>query len=80
MNNYDPRTATTTDKVFVATMLKTIISDDKVKKGMPNSVSDYMSYVINKVIDDINSEITLDILKTMANVNEKEDEDEYEDE
>ena len=66
MKNYDPSTATATDKVFVATMLKTIISDERVKKGMPNSVADYLDYIVNKMVENINAEVTLDIIKTMG--------------
>lgn len=66
MKNYDPSAATATDKVFVATMLKTIISDEKVKKGMPNSVADYLDYIVNKMVENINVEVTLDIIKTMG--------------
>ena len=47
MNNYDPSTATTTDKVFVATMLKSIVSDERLMDGLPDSVFDYLNYTIN---------------------------------
>lgn len=74
MKNYDPSTATATDKVFVATMLKTLISDERVKKGMPNSVADYFYYIVNKTVETINAEVTLDIIKTM-NIHPTEDND-----
>ena len=64
--NYDPSTATPTDKVFVATMLKSILDDKSIHKGMPNSVYNYLEYTLTGVIDNINAEITLDIMKTLA--------------
>ena len=64
--NYDPNTATTTDKVFVATMLKSVIYDERIKMGTPDSVYDYLKYKIEGVIDGINAEVTLDVIKSMA--------------
>ena len=66
MNDYDPSTATATDKVFVATMLKTIISDERITQGLASSTADYLVYVIKTMIKNINAEVTLDIIKTMG--------------
>lgn len=66
MMKYDPSTATTTDKIFVATMLKSIISDKKIIMGFPESVYSYLEYTINTMIDNINAEVTLDVVKSMA--------------
>lgn len=76
MNNYDPSTATVTDKVFVATMLKTIIDDEKVRKGMPESVSNYLEYTLNKIINRIDTELTLDVVKTMGDFSKEDNKDE----
>ena len=70
MEKYDPSTATITDKVFVATMLKTTVENETVIKGMPNSVYDYMKYTIDTMVDNINAEITLDMLKNVGGKNE----------
>lgn len=76
MNNYDPSTATVTDKVFVATMLKTILDDEKIRKGMPESVANYLEYTLNKVINRINTELTLDVVKTMGDFSKEDNNDE----
>lgn len=76
MSDYDPSTATATDKVFVATMLKTLISDERVRKGMPNSVADYFDYIVNKMVENINAEVTLDIIKTMGTHPTEDNDDE----
>lgn len=76
MNNYDPSTATVTDKVFVATMLKTILDDEKIRKGMPESVANYLDYTLNKIINRINTEITLDVVKTMGDISKEDNKDE----
>lgn len=70
MRKYDPSTATITDKVFVATMFKTLLDNEAIIKGMPNSVYDYMRYTIDTVVDNINAEITLDVLKNVGGKNE----------
>lgn len=66
MKNYDPTTATITDKIFVATMLKSIINDKNVKVGFPESVYNYLEYTVNTIVDNINAEVTLDVIKNMA--------------
>lgn len=76
MNNYDPSTATVTDKVFVETMLKTILDDEKIRKGMPESVANYLDYTLNKIINRINTEITLDVVKTMGDISKEDNKDE----
>ena len=76
MNNYDPSTATVTDKVFVATMLKSILDDEKIRKGMPESVANYLDYMLNKIINRINTEITLDVVKTMGDISKEDNKDE----
>lgn len=76
MENYDPSTATATDKVFVATMLKTIISDERITQGLASSTADYLAYVINTMVKNINAEVTLDIIKTMSIVPMEDNDDE----
>lgn len=76
MNEYDPSTATATDKVFVATMLKTIISDERITQGLASSTADYLTYVINKMIKNINAEVTLDIIKTLSTYPMEDNDDE----
>lgn len=70
MEKYDPSTTAISDKVFVATMFKTILDDEAIIKGMPNSVYNYMKYTIDTVVDNINAEITLDVLKKCGGKNE----------
>ena len=76
MNNYDPSTATVTDQVFVATLLKTILEDEKIRKGMPESVANYLEYTLNKIINKINTELTLDVIKTMGEFSKEDNKDE----
>lgn len=76
MNNYDPSTATATDKVFVATMLKMILEDKRIRKGMPESVANYLEYTLNKIINNINTELTLDVIKTMGDFSKEDNKDE----
>lgn len=76
MKNYDPSTATATDKVFVATMLKTIISDERITQGLASSTANYLNYVINKMVENINAEVTLDIIKTMSTYPMEDNDDE----
>lgn len=75
MNDYDPSTATATDKVFVATMLKTIISDERVTEGMPDSVANYLIYIVTKMVDNISAEITFDLIKMFTQRGEEEDDE-----
>lgn len=78
MNDYDPGTATATDKVFVATMLKTIISDERITQGLASSTANYLTYVIKNMVEKINAEVTLDIIKTMSSYpTENNDDDQF---
>lgn len=76
MNEYDPSTATATDKVFVATMLKTIISDERITQGLASSTANYLTYVIKNMVEKINAEVTLDIIKTMSSYPTEDNDDE----
>ena len=76
MNDYDLNTATVTDKAFVATMLKTITSDERITQGLASSTADYLTYVINTMVKKINAELTLDIIKTMSGSPTEDNDDE----